>query len=165
MVTRVRAVLGAVFLALLVAAGSSTGAGQAGDVVAKKGKGNPKGTQVGLASYYGARFEGKKTASGEVFDKEELVAAHPSFPLGTRARVTNLRNGRSQEVRIIDRGPTEKHQYRGVIIDVSEQVAKNLGFRKKGKTRVKVEVLEWGERPQDKEAARRKDAVAQTSER
>lgn len=145
----------ALVLALLVPCGG----GQ--DVAAAERKARPaqekskKGTQVGVASYYGARFEGRKTASGEIFDKEEMVAAHPSLPLGTRARVTNLRNGRSQEVRIIDRGPTAKHQDRGVIIDVSEQVAKNLHFRQKGKTRVKVEVLEWGEKKEDRVAITR----------
>ena len=101
-------------------------------------------TRTGLASYYGKGLDGKKTASGEVFDKTEMVAAHPSYPPGTRAMVTNLRNGLSQEVRIIDRGPALKHQHQGVIIDVSEGVANRLEFRKKGKTRVKVEVLEWG---------------------
>jgi rare lipoprotein A len=104
----------------------------------------PKATRTGLATYYGKGLDGNLTASGEVFDKTQMVAAHPSYPAGTRARVTNLRNGRSQEVRIIDRGPTLEHQERGVIIDVSEGVATRLGFRQRGKTRVKVEVLEWG---------------------
>ena len=101
-------------------------------------------TRTGLATYYGKGLHGKKTASGEVFDKTEMVAAHPSYPPGTRAMVTNLRNGLSQEVRIIDRGPALEHQHQGVIIDVSEGVANRLEFRRKGKTRVKVEVLEWG---------------------
>jgi rare lipoprotein A len=105
----------------------------------------PKGTRVGVATYYGKAFEGRKTASGEIFDKEEMVAAHPSYPIGTRARVTNLANGRSQVVRIIDRGPAQQHRDQGVIIDLSEGVATKLGFRRKGKQRVKVEVLEWGE--------------------
>ena len=150
---RTRAVLATAFAALIAVAGGAAGADKAG--TSGKGKGGAKATQVGVASFYGAAFEGRKTASGEVFDKEELVAAHPSYPLGTRARVTNLRNGRSQEVRIIDRGPTAKHQNRGVIIDVSEQVAKNLQFRKKGKTRVKVEVLEWGEQKEGQAAIAR----------
>jgi len=111
-------------------------------------KAKPRTTRFGLATYYGSGFDGRETSSGEIFDKEEMVAAHPSYPAGTRARVTNVRNGRSQEVRIIDRGPTPEHQDKGVIIDVSEGVATRLGFRKKGKTRVKVEVLEWGEKTQ-----------------
>ena len=105
-----------------------------------------KGTQAGQASYYGKGLQGKETASGDVFDKNEMVAAHPSYPLGTRVRVTNLKNGRTQDVRIIDRGPTEKNRNKGVIIDVSEQTAVKLGFRHQGKTRVKTEVLEWGKK-------------------
>jgi len=103
-----------------------------------------KGTRTGLASYYGKGLHGKKTAAGEPFDKNELVAAHPSYPLGTVVRVTNLRNGKSLDVRIADRGPTKAHQERGVIIDLSERAATSLGFRRQGKTRVKTEVLEWG---------------------
>jgi rare lipoprotein A len=105
-----------------------------------------KGTQQGQASYYGKGLQGKETASGDAFDKNEMVAAHPSYPLGTRVRVTNLKNGRTQDVRIIDRGPTEKNRNKGVIIDVSEQTAVKLGFRHQGKTRVKTEVLDWGKK-------------------
>ena len=75
-----------------------------------------------------------------------MVAAHPSYPLGTRVRVTNLKNGRAQDVRIIDRGPTQRNRNRGVIIDVSEQTAVKLGFRHQGKTGVKTDVLEWGKK-------------------
>jgi peptidoglycan lytic transglycosylase len=112
------------------------------------------GTRTGLASYYGKGLHGRKTASGEAFDKADMVAAHPTYPLGTRVKVTNLNNGRSEEVRINDRGPTRENQKRGVIIDLSEQAATKLGFRKKGKTRVKVEVLEWGEKAGKEMAAR-----------
>jgi peptidoglycan lytic transglycosylase len=105
-----------------------------------------KGIQVGQASYYGKGLQGKETASGEIFDKNDMVAAHPHYPLGTRVRVTNLRNGRTQDVRIIDRGPTQWNRKKGVIIDVSEQTAVQLGFRHKGKTRVRTEVLEWGQK-------------------
>jgi peptidoglycan lytic transglycosylase len=105
-----------------------------------------KRTRTGLASYYGPGFHGRKTASGKTFDKTEMVAAHPSYPLGTRVKVTNLGNGRAQELRIIDRGPTPENRYEGVIIDVSEGAATRLGFHKKGRTLVKVEVLEWAEK-------------------
>jgi rare lipoprotein A len=105
-----------------------------------------EGTQVGQALYYGKGLQGKETASGEIFDKNEMVAAHPKYPLGTRVRVTNLKNGRTQDVRIIDRGPTQWNRNKGVIIDVSEQTAVKLGFRHRGKTRVKTEVLEWGQK-------------------
>ena len=113
-----------------------------------------RGTRTGMASYYGKGLHGRKTASGEAFDKADMVAAHPTYPVGTRVKVTNLSNGRSEEVRINDRGPTRGNQKRGVIIDVSEQAATKLGFRKKGKTRVKVEVVEWGEKAGKEMAAR-----------
>ncbi len=103
-----------------------------------------KETKTGLASYYGHSFEGKKTASGEIFDKEEMVAAHPSYPLGTVARITNLEKGGSVEVRIIDRGPTKENVAEGVIIDLSKGAAQKLGMVKEGRVKVKVEVLQWG---------------------
>lgn len=107
-----------------------------------------KETQSGLATFIGKSFEGKKTASGEIlnFDKNEMVAAHPSYPMGTVVRVTNLENQRSAEVRIIDRSFTPKNREEGVIIDVSPVAAEKLGFVKKGKVRVRTEVLEWGDK-------------------
>ena len=104
-----------------------------------------KETRTGLASYYGRSFEGKETASGEIFDKEEMVAAHPSYPLGTVTRITNLEKGGSVDVRIIDRGPTEENVAEGVIIDLSKGAAQKLGMVKEGRVKVKVEVLKWGD--------------------
>ena len=101
-------------------------------------------TQVGLASYYGTEFHGKTTASGRPFDMNALIAAHPRFPFGTLVRVTNLSNGRSVEVRVQDRGPARRPQAEGVVIDVSQRAAQRLGFIKQGRTRVRLEVLEWG---------------------
>jgi rare lipoprotein A len=106
-------------------------------------------TQTGLASFYGTAFHGKETASGEIFDKTEMVAAHPSYPLGTVARVTNTENDRAVEVRIIDRGPTKENVAEGVIIDLSKGVAKQLDFVSDGRARVRVEVLEWGQDKKD----------------
>jgi len=100
--------------------------------------------RTGLASFYGRGFHGKETASGKTFDKHEMVAAHPTYPLGTKARITNLENGRVAEVQVIDRGPTEENQAEGVIIDLSEGAAAKLGILKDGRAQVKVEVLEWG---------------------
>jgi rare lipoprotein A len=88
---------------------------------------------------------GKETAAGETFDKNDISAAHPTYPMGTRLKVTNLRNGRAINVRINDRGPVRKHRAQGVIIDLSERAARELGFRRDGRTRVKTEVLELGE--------------------
>jgi rare lipoprotein A len=98
----------------------------------------------GLASYYGPGFHGKTTASGTRFDMKEMVAAHPSYPFGTVLRVTNLRNGRVAQVRVVDRGPARGPRSEGVIIDVSSGVAGALNFVRSGRTRVRVEVLRWG---------------------
>jgi rare lipoprotein A len=105
-------------------------------------------SQTGLASFYGSAFHGKKTASGEKFDQTDRVAAHPSYPLGTVARVTNLKNNKSIEVRIIDRGPTHVNYSKGIIIDLSKSAAQDLGFIREGRAHVRVEVLEWGRGPE-----------------
>lgn len=93
--------------------------------------------QQGKASYYGARHHGRKTASGEAFNKNALTAAHPSFPFGTQVRVTNLTNQQSIVVRINDRGPYAK----GRIIDLSEQAAREINMIRAGVAKVKVERL------------------------
>lgn len=89
----------------------------------------------GKASWYGTFHHGRKTASGEPFDKEALTAAHRTLPLDTKVRVTNLENGRSVEVIVNDRGPFVK----GRLIDLSEAAARRLGFRSDGLTLVRVE--------------------------
>jgi rare lipoprotein A len=91
--------------------------------------------QVGTASWYGPGFHGKKTASGERFNQHRLTAAHPRLPLGTRARVTNLYNGRAVEVTINDRGP----YCGGRIIDLSRAAARQLAMG--GTARVRVEAM------------------------
>jgi rare lipoprotein A len=103
-------------------------------------------TREGLASYYGKEFQGRKTASGARFDMNAMVAAHPSYPFGTLLRVTNLANGRSISVRIVDRGPGPQHRGNGFIIDVSRKAAQVLGFLQQGRARVRLEVLAWGSR-------------------
>ncbi len=92
--------------------------------------------EEGLASWYGATFHGRPTASGEPFDAGAITAAHKTLPLGTIVRVKNLSNGRSLRVRINDRGPFRQ----GRIIDLSHAAAKQLGFSQKGTTRVDVVV-------------------------
>lgn len=96
-------------------------------------------TQRGIASYYGGRdvFHGRKTSTGEIFNKNGLTAAHKTLPLPSIVRVTNMKNGRTIKLRINDRGPFVK----GRIIDVSEKAAKLLGFHHDGITNVKVECL------------------------
>lgn len=92
----------------------------------------------GLASYYGDKFHGRRTASGLPFDTGALVAAHPAYPFGTVVRVTNLRNGKSVDVRIVDRGPARGPRRAGVIIDLSRSAAEVLDFVREGRTRVRV---------------------------
>jgi rare lipoprotein A len=100
--------------------------------------------QIGLASYYGPGFQGEKTASGVRFDARELVAAHRTLPLGSVVRVTNLRNGRSVVLRVIDRGPYGRNHRKGCIIDVSTAAARHLRFVHAGLTFVRVQVLRSG---------------------
>jgi len=94
--------------------------------------------QVGFASWYGPGFHGKVTASGKTFDQHDHTAAHKTLPLGTRVRVTNLANGKSTEVTIIDRGPYAG----GRIIDLSSAAAEDLGMKSRGTVRVRVEIIE-----------------------
>ena len=98
----------------------------------------PTFSQVGTASYYSKKFEDHKTADGERFKSDGFTAAHRTLPLGTRVRVTNLRNGRSVIVRINDRGPFSHHR----IIDLSPAAARAIGVRNQGLMRVKIETLD-----------------------
>ncbi len=91
----------------------------------------------GVASWYGPKFDGKRTANGEIFDMNLLTAAHPTLPMPVRARVTNLENGRSVVVRINDRGPFAKDRE----IDMSRRAAEVLGFKEAGTARVRVQYL------------------------
>ena len=100
--------------------------------------------ETGLASYYSSRFEGRRTASGATFRNDLLMAAHPTFPFGTVALVTNLMHGYSVIVHITDRGPTAPHQRRGVVIDLSQSAASQLKMMAAGRVPVSVRVLEWG---------------------
>ena len=92
---------------------------------------------VGLASWYGDAFHGRRTANGEVYDMRSLTAAHPTMPLPSYARVTNLGNGFSMIVRVNDRGPYST----GRIMDVSSRVADMLDFKSAGTAKVKVEYV------------------------
>src|SRR5512135_3460066 len=96
----------------------------------------PVYVQRGEASWYGPGFHGRKTASGERFNQHSLTAAHRKLPLGTKATVINLNNGKTVEVEINDRGP----YVRGRIIDLSEAAAKRLAMKRTGTTLVRLEV-------------------------
>lgn len=100
----------------------------------------------GEATFYADRFEGRTTASGAPFRQNGMTAAHRTYPFGTLLRVTNLRNDRSVDVRVTDRGPFgARAEARGTIIDLSRRAARDLDFIRAGRTPVRVEVLEWGE--------------------
>ena len=94
-------------------------------------------SEVGIASYYGEGFQGRQTASGEVFDQRKLTCAHRELPFGTRLRVTNLENDKSVVVRVNDRGPWVS----GRIIDLSYAAAKQIGMLERGLVKVKVEIV------------------------
>ncbi|PYS41711.1 MAG: septal ring lytic transglycosylase RlpA family lipoprotein [Acidobacteria bacterium] len=110
-------------------------------------------TQLGQATFYGAAWRGRITASGRKFDDRKAVAAHRTYPFGTVVRVTNLENGRSANVVIIDRGPFGKNRRKGAIIDLSHSVANDLGTIRRGQVDVKLEVLAWGSGRRHREAA------------
>lgn len=92
----------------------------------------------GKATYYHKRFHGRKCASGDIYNKEDLVAAHPSLPFGTFLRVTNLKNNQSVIVRVIDRCPKRKTR----LIDLSERAAKELSFIRAGVAHVRIEEVD-----------------------
>jgi rare lipoprotein A len=97
---------------------------------------NHRPYEVGTASWYGSYFDGRTTASGEAYNMFDLTAAHPTLPLGTWVRVTNLHNGRRIYVRINDRGPIVP----GRIIDLSYGAAEALQFNRKGLQRVRLDL-------------------------
>jgi rare lipoprotein A len=94
-------------------------------------------TSRGMASWYGGRWIGRKTANGEIYRAGDMTAAHKTLPFGTRVRVTDVRTGESTVVRINNRGPFVK----GRVIDLSEAAASDLGMKRRGVARVKLEVL------------------------
>src|SRR5438552_11572419 len=98
---------------------------------------DPNYRAEGMASWYGDDFHGRLTANGEVFDMASLTAAHPTLPIPSYARVTNLRNGKSLVVRVNDRGPYHGNR----LIDVSNKAAELLDFKGNGVARVRVEYV------------------------
>jgi rare lipoprotein A len=98
---------------------------------------NQSYSEVGMASWYGDAFHGRRTANGEIYDKDGITAAHPTMPLPSYARVTNLYNGRSIIVRVNDRGP----YHSGRVMDVSSRVADLLDFKRFGTARIRVDYV------------------------
>jgi len=101
-------------------------------------------TQTGDATFYANSFQGDRTASGLKFDNRKAVAAHRTYPFGTVARVTNLENGKSVNVVIVDRGPYGKNRREGALIDLSRSAAQGLDMIREGQVRVRIDVLIWG---------------------
>src|SRR5271169_390226 len=114
-----------------------------GHQTSKTNRPRSKAYQIGTASWYGEQFQGKPTASGEPFDMRDLTAAHPSLPLGTLVKVTNLGNGKAVVVRINDRGPVVD----GRIIDVSYNAALALGFKEHGLQTVRLDLYQPASHP------------------
>jgi rare lipoprotein A len=110
--------------------------------------------QVGIASWYGDFFHGRRTANGEIYDMNALTAAHPTLPMPTYASVTNLANNRTVIVRINDRGP----YHDGRIIDLSHKAAELLGFYGHGSTAVRVRY--YGPAPLDGDDSLEKSVLA-----
>lgn len=98
---------------------------------------DPGYDRIGTASWYGRDFQGLPTANGEVFDRRRVTAAHPTLPLPSLVRVTNLENGRSLTLRVNDRGPFVGNR----MIDLSQAAARELGFEEAGLARVRVTFL------------------------
>ena len=120
-----------------------------GDYVNSKGmsrkqikniKNHPR-VQIGIASYYGKKFHKKLTANGETFNMYKVSAAHKTYPLGTKVKVTNLENGKSIKLFINDRGPFAK----GRILDLSYKAARKLDFVNQGTTKVRIDVIRLGD--------------------
>jgi rare lipoprotein A len=120
------------FFCLLIL--STTFAQRISDIHGKK---KPAKIQYGTASYYANKFQGRKTANGDVYDQNKMTCANNSFPFGTWIKVTNLRNRKSVIVRINDR----LHFKNKRLVDLSRVAASKLGYLKRGLTRVKLEVL------------------------
>ena len=96
-------------------------------------------SRTSTATFIADRLHGRKTASGELYDRHKLVAAHPTYPLGTVVRVTNQANGRTVDVKVVDR--TARRNRNRQVIDVSRAAAERLGFIEQGTTKVTLEVI------------------------
>lgn len=109
----------------------------------------PYFTEIGVASWYGPRHQGRRTASGERFDMKAMTAAHPTLPFQTVLRVTDLATGVTVRVRVNDRGPF----IRGRILDLSSESARTLGMRDQGLARVRIEAFASDQILSDMQAA------------
>lgn len=128
------------FLLIFTACSSTSRYSRSSDDDSRVNNGNTLEMETGIASFYADEFNGKKTANGEIYNMNDLTAAHPSYPFNTIVVVTNLKNNKSVQVRINDRMPDFKSR----IIDLSFKAAQRIDMINDGIQEVKVEVLEWG---------------------
>jgi rare lipoprotein A len=142
--TTVRAFTRPLAAALTVIA--ATGCGPRHSVSATSATASGVHVQNGYATYMARKFHGRTSASGERFDERRLVAAHRTLPFGSLVRVTNVDNGRSVTVRIVDRGPYGKNYREGTIIDLSRAAARRLRMIEDGQIPARVQVLRLGTR-------------------
>lgn len=139
----VAAVIGCALLAAGCGAGSPRFTSRERPAPVAPGAAPPAASQMaGVASYYADEFNGRQTASGEVYNMDEMTAAHRTLPFGTKVRVTSIDTGRSVVVRINDRGPFKDDR----VIDLSLGAAKQLGLIAAGTGRVVLQILEAGAR-------------------
>lgn len=104
----------------------------------------------GIASYYSDKFQGRKTASGERYNRNSLTAAHRSYPFGTLLRVRSTQSGETVVVRVNDRGPSKRSR----LLDLSYAAAAHIGMLRAGLVRVTIDVMSWGPASEDKAANR-----------
>lgn len=101
---------------------------------------HPLATETGIASYYADKYNGRQTASGEIYNMYGISAAHPSYPMGTIVKVTNLKNNLSLILKINDRMP----DFKGRVMDLSLGAARKLDMIQSGIAEVKIDVIKWG---------------------
>lgn len=129
-------------VALLIVGTASTALAQASDAQ----------TEAGLAAVYSNRLHGRRTASGQVYSKAKLTAAHKTLPFGTVIKVTNPKNNRTVTLRVNDRGPTQADR----ILDISPAAARRLGFSPRVMREVTMEVVKLGDGKTVRQTRRRK---------
>ena len=122
-------------------ASTSPGRPAAPNEVPAEGSERQKATQTGVAAFISDKLQGRKTASGQPYDAKALVAAHPTYPMGTVLRVRSQENGRVVEVTVIDRSAPGANR---PIVDVSRAAAERLDFIRSGTVKVTTEVIKWG---------------------
>ncbi|MDD5410542.1 MAG: septal ring lytic transglycosylase RlpA family protein, partial [Methylobacter sp.] len=119
----------------------------------------PVQKEVGEASWYGPGFQGQETASGKTFNQKEMTAAHPTLPMGSKAKVTNLENNKKVEVKINDRGPYAEDR----VIDLSGAAAKKLDIKEGGTAKVKIEAKPVKKKSSAKKSRKKKQRAKKTT--